>query len=59
MQGALGMIFAAEGLRAVAAVPSSSKTMPQDLTYAEVLPVTVFCVAHANFCENLESMQKL
>jgi len=28
------MIFAAEGLRAVAAVPSSSKTIPQDLTYA-------------------------
>jgi len=27
------MVFAAEGLRAVAAVPSSSKTIPKDLTY--------------------------
>ena len=32
MRGSLGMIFAAEGLRAVAAVPSSSKTIPKDLT---------------------------
>jgi len=34
--GSWGMFFAAEGLRAVAAVPSSSKTMPQDLTYTGV-----------------------
>jgi len=31
-QWSWGIIFAAEGHRAVAAVPSSSKTMPQDLS---------------------------
>ena len=36
MRGYLGMIFAAEGLRAVAAVPSSSKIIPKYLTYARV-----------------------
>jgi len=30
------MIFAAEGLRAVAAVPSAAKIIPKDLTYAGV-----------------------
>ena len=36
MRGSFGMTFAAEGLRAVAAVPSSSKIIPKDLTYAGV-----------------------
>ena len=37
-----GMIFAVEGLRAVAAVPSTAKIIPQDLTYSGAFRIRYF-----------------